>query len=121
MFPATRQTVMADRESSEAFLNATTLPDARTIFVQLLSEVKKMNENFTKISYVDEEDEAANDISGVETASLGAQVVQLATKQPDSDLLAAIAQDLDVREKTGSDILTNTHIPPMSKDCKHFM
>ena len=63
-----------------------------------------MNENFTNISYVDEEDEAANDIDGVETASLDAQVAQLTTKQPDSDLLAAIAQDLDVREKTGSAI-----------------
>ena len=29
---------------------------------------------------------------------------ELTTKQPDSDLLAAIAQDLDVREKTGSAI-----------------
>ncbi|XP_029181808.2 uncharacterized protein LOC114949617 [Acropora millepora] len=63
-----------------------------------------MNENFTNISYVDEEDEAVNDIDGVETASLDAQVAQLTTKQPDSDLLAAIAQDLDVREKTGSAI-----------------
>ena len=59
-----------------------------------------MNENFTNISYVDEEDEAVNDIDGVETASLDPQVAQLTTKQPDSDLLAAIAQDLDVREKT---------------------
>ena len=63
-----------------------------------------MNEIFTNISYVDEEDEAANDIDGVETASLDAQVAQLTAKQPDSDLLAAIAQDLDVREKTGSAI-----------------
>ena len=30
--------------------------------------------------------------------------MQLSAKQPDSDLLAAIAQDLDVREKTGSAI-----------------
>ena len=65
---------MADEESSEASLNATTHPDARTIFVELLDEVKKMNENFTNISYVDEEDEAPNDIDGVETASLDAQV-----------------------------------------------
>ena len=100
MFSATRQiTVMADKESSESLLNATTPPDARTIFVELLGEVKKMNENFTNISYVDEEDEAANDIDGVETASLDAQ---LTTKQP--DLLAAIAEDLDGREKTGSAI-----------------
>ena len=56
MFPATRQTVMADEESSEAFLNATTHPDVRTIFVQLLDEVKKINDNFTNISYVDEDE-----------------------------------------------------------------
>ena len=95
---------MADEESSEAILNATTHPDVRTIFVELLGEVKKMNENFTNTSYVDEKDDAANDIDGVETASLDAQVAQLTAKQPDSDLLAAIAQDLDVREKTGSAI-----------------
>ncbi|XP_020605118.1 uncharacterized protein LOC110043954 [Orbicella faveolata] len=74
-----------------------------------------MNENFTNISYVDEDepllsliaqnkDEAANDIDGVETASLDAQVAQLTAKQPSYDLLATIAQDLDVREKTGSAI-----------------
>jgi len=39
-------------------------------------------------------DEAANDIDGVETASLDAQLAQLTAKQPDSDLLVA-AQDLD--------------------------
>ena len=91
-------------EAISSFLNATTHPDVRTIFVELLGEVKKMNENFTNISYVDEEDEAANDIDGVETASLDVQVAQLTAKQLDSDLLAAIAQDLDVREKTGSAI-----------------
>ena len=64
-----------------------------------------MNENFTNISYVDEEDEAANNIDGIETASLDAQVAQLMAKQPDSDLLAAIAQDLNVRESTGSAII----------------
>ena len=106
---------MADKESSEAILNATTQPDVRTIFVELLGEVKKMNENFTNVSYVDKDepllsstaqnkDEAANDIDGVETASLDAQVVHLTAKQPDSYLLAAIAQDLDFREKTGSTI-----------------
>ena len=106
---------MADEESSGAILNATTQPDVRTLFVELLGEVKKMNENFTKVSYVDEDepplsstaqnkDEAANDIDGVETASLDAQIAHLTAKQPDSDLLAAIAQDLDVREKTGSAI-----------------
>ena len=86
------------------------------------------------------EDEAANDIDGIETASLEVQVAHLTAKQPDSDLLAAIAQDLDVREKTGSAIsdglagiltfllkdkladekiqlkLTNTHVPRMLKD-----
>jgi len=106
---------MADEESSEAILNATTHPDLQTIFVELLGEVKKMNENFTNISFVDEDepllsstaqnkDEAANDIDGVETASLDAQVTQLKAKKPDSDLLAAIVQDLNVREKTGSAI-----------------
>ena len=95
---------MADEESSEAILNATTHSDVRTIFVELLGEVKKMNENFTNTSYVDEEDEAASDIDGVETASLDAQVAQLTAKLPDSNLLAAIAQDLDVREKTCSAI-----------------
>ena len=93
---------MADEESSEAILNATTYPDVRTIFVELLGEVKKMNENFTNRSYV--EDKAANHIDSVQTASLDAQVAQLAAKQPHSDFLAAIAQDLDVREKTGSTI-----------------
>ena len=34
-----------DEESSEAILNATTHADVRTIFVELLGEVKKMNEN----------------------------------------------------------------------------
>ena len=106
---------MADEESSEAILNATTQPDVRTISVELLGEVKKMNENFTNIPYVDEDelllsstaqnkDEAANDIDGVETTSLDAQVAHLTAKQPDADLLAVIAQDLDVREKTGSAI-----------------
>ena len=106
---------MGDEDSSEAILNATTQPDVRTIFVELLGEVKKMNENFTNVYYVDEDepllsstaqnkDEAAHDIDGVETASLDAQVAHLTAKQPDSDLLAAIAQDLDVREKTGSAI-----------------
>ena len=72
-------------------------------------------ENFTNISYVDEDesllsstdnnkDQAASDNDGVDTASLDAQVAQLTTKQQDSDLLATIAQDLDVREKTGSAI-----------------
>ena len=41
------------------------------------SSKKKMNENFKNISYFDEEDEAGNDIDGVETASLDAQVAQL--------------------------------------------
>ena len=99
---------MEDEESLEAILNATTQPDVRTIFVELLGEVKKMNENFTNIPFVDEDepllsstaqnkDEAANDIDGVETASLDAQVAHLTAKQPDSDLL-------DVRETTGSAI-----------------
>ena len=106
---------MVDEESSGASLNATTQPDVRTIFVGLLGEVKKMNENFTNIPYVDEDepllssttqnkDEATNDIDGVETASLDVQVAHLTAKQPDYDLLDAIAQDLDVREKTGSAI-----------------
>ena len=85
-------------------MNATTHPDAQTIFVELLGEVKKMNENFTNICYVDEEDEVANDIDGVETTSWDAQVEKLTAKQQDSDLLAPIAQDLDVRKKTGSPI-----------------
>ena len=57
-------------------------------------------------------DEAANDIDGVETASLDAQVAHLTAKQPDSDLLTAIVQILDVREKTGfaiSDGLAGIH------------
>ena len=107
---------MADGdESSEAILNAPAKPDVRAIFVELLGEVKKMNENFTNISYADEEesllsstaqnkDEATSDTDGVETASLDARVEQLTAKQQDSDLLAAIAEDLDVREKTGSAI-----------------
>ena len=56
--------------------------------MELLGEVKKMNENFTNVSYVDEDepllsltaqnkDEAANDIDDVETASLDAQVPHL--------------------------------------------
>ena len=45
---------MADEESSEAILNATTQPDVRTIFVELLGEVKKMNENFTNIPIMTE-------------------------------------------------------------------
>jgi len=100
-------------ENSEAVVNAIAQPDVRTIFVVLPSEVKKMNENFTNLSYVDEdepplsstdqnEDEADGD--GVETASLNAQVVQLTAKKQDFDLLADIAQDLDVREKTGAAI-----------------
>ena len=107
---------MADEEeSSETISNVTAHPDVRTIFVELLGEVKKMNVNFTNISYVDEDesllsstdnnkDQAASDNDGVDTASLDAQVAQLTTKQQDSDLLATIAQDLDVREKTGSAI-----------------
>ena len=76
---------MADEESPEAILNATIQSDVQTIlkFVELLGEVKKMNENFTNIPYVDEDelllsstaqnkDEAANDIDGVETTSLDA-------------------------------------------------
>ena len=68
---------MADEESPEAILNATIQSDVQTIlkFVELLGEVKKMNENFTNISYVDEDEpllsstaqnmvEAANDIDG---------------------------------------------------------
>ena len=47
---------MVDEESLKAILNATTQPDERTIFVELLSEVKKMNENFTNIPYVDEDE-----------------------------------------------------------------
>jgi len=68
---------MADEEeSSETISNVTAHPDVRTIFVELLGEVKKMNENFTNISYVDEEesllsstdnnkDQAASDNDGV--------------------------------------------------------
>jgi len=78
---------MADEgENSEAVVNAIAQPDVRIIFVDLLSEVKKMNENFTNLSYVDEdeppmsstdqnEDEADSD--GVETASLDAQVAPI--------------------------------------------
>ena len=107
---------MADKEESpDAILNATAPPDVRTIFVQLLGEVKKMNENFTNISYVDEDesllsstdqnkDEAASDTEGVETASLDAQVAQLTAKQQGSNLVDAIAKQLDVRVKTGSAI-----------------
>ena len=94
-FPPQDKLSWPDEESSEALLNATTPPDARTIFVEFLGEVKKMNGNFTNISYVNEEHEAVNDIHGVETAFLDAQVAQLTTKQPDSDLLAARAKDLD--------------------------
>ena len=103
MFPATTQTVVADEESSETTLNATTYLDARTIFVELLGEVKKINDNFTNISHVDEKDEAANDIDAVETASLDAQVAQ-PTKSQTLTFWFAPAQDLDVREKTGSAI-----------------
>ena len=103
MSPATRQTVIADEESAETILNVTTHPNARTISVELLVKVKKMNENFKNISYFDEEDEAANDIDGVETASLDAQVAQLTNSQT-LTLWFTIAQDLDVREKTGSAI-----------------
>ena len=101
MFPATTQTVVADEESSETTLNATTYLDARTIFVELLGEVKKINDNFTNISHVDEKDGAANDIDAVETASLDAQVAQ-PTKSQTLTFWFAIAQDLDVKEKTGS-------------------
>jgi len=101
--PATRQTVIAHEESAETILNATTHPNARTISVELLVKVKKMNENFKNMSYFDEEDEAANDIDGVETAALDAQVAQLTNSQT-LPLWFAIAQDLDVREKTGSAI-----------------
>ena len=103
MFPATTQTVVADEESSETTLNATTYLDARTIFVELLGEVKKVNDNFTNIFHVDEKDEAANDIDAVETASLDAQVAQ-PTKSQTLTFWFAIAQDLDVRQKTGSAI-----------------
>ena len=103
MFPATTQTVVADEESSETTLNATTYLDARTIFVELLGEVKKINDNFTNISHVDEKDGAANDIDAVETASLDAQVAQ-PTKSQTLTFWFAIAQDLDVRQKTGSAI-----------------
>lgn len=107
---------MADGdESSEAILNAPAKPDVRAIFVELLGDVKKMNENFTNISYADEEesllsstaqnkDKATSDTDGVEAASLDARVEQLTAKQQDSDFLAAVAEDLDVREKTGSAI-----------------
>ena len=72
-----------------------------------------MNENFTNISYVDEnepllsltaqnKDEAASNTEAVETASLDDQVAKLTATQQNSDLLAAIAQDLNVRGKTGS-------------------
>jgi len=97
---------MADEgENSEAIVNAIAQPDVKNFFVDLLSEVKKMNERFTNLSYVDEdepplsstdqnEDEA--DADGIETASLDAQVAQLTAKKQDSDLLADKAQDLDV-------------------------
>ena len=42
---------MGDEESLEATLNATAHPDVQTLFVELLGEVKKMNENFTNIPY----------------------------------------------------------------------
>ena len=89
---------MADNESLEAIINATVQPDVRSVFVHLLSEVKKMNESFTNRSYVDEDestlpskdqnkDEAEEiDADRVETASLDAQVAQLMTKKQDSDL-----------------------------------
>ena len=43
-------------ENSEVVINAIAQPDVRTIFVDLLSEVKMMNENFTNLSYVDEDE-----------------------------------------------------------------
>ena len=55
MFPATRHTVMADEEDSSAAIVGTAQPDVRTILVDLLSEVKKMNANFANISYSDED------------------------------------------------------------------
>jgi len=83
---------MAEKESLEAILNTTTHPEVQPIFVELLVKVKKKNKNFTNISCVDEDkpllsltaqnkDKAANDIDGVETASLDAQVAQLIAKQ----------------------------------------
>ena len=103
---------MAHEESSEAIINATTQPDVRAIFVELLGEVKKMNENFTNISYVDEDepllsstaqnkDEAANDIDGVENCLSGCS--SSASYGQTARHLAAITQDLDVRQ-TGSPI-----------------
>lgn len=104
---------MADEEKSpaEAICNAIPQPDVRTSFVDLLSEVKKMNENFTQISYVEDENEPPlsstdqnkdraeeSDADGVETASLDVQEAQLTAKKHDSDLLADIAEDLDVRK-----------------------
>lgn len=119
MFPATRHTVMADEgeSSSEAICNAIAQPDVRNIFVDLISEVKKMSENYTQISYVEDENEPPlpltdqnkdeveeSNADGVETASLDVQAEQLTAKKQDSDLLADIAEDLDVREKTGAAI-----------------
>ena len=110
---------MVDDKSSEAIVNATAQPDVRSIFVDFLSEVKKMNEKFTNILYVDEDEstlpstdqnkDEADEINadGVDTASLDTQVAQLTTKKQDYDLLAGpadIAQDLHVREKTGAAI-----------------
>ena len=110
---------MADKggSSSEAIDNAIAQPDVRTIFVDLLSEVKKMNENFSQISYAEDENEPPlsstdqnkdeveeSDADGVEIASLDGQIAQLTAKKQDSDLLADIAEDLDVREKTGAAI-----------------
>lgn len=47
---------MADKEeSSDAILNASAHPDVQIISVKLLGEVK-VNENFTNIPYVDEDE-----------------------------------------------------------------
>ena len=47
---------MADEEDSSAAVVGTAQPDVRTILVDLLSEVKKMNANFANISYSDEDE-----------------------------------------------------------------
>jgi len=88
---------MADEgENLEAVVNLMAQPDVRTVFVDLLSDEPLLSST--------DQNEDNTDGYDVKTTSLEAQVAQFTAKKQDSDLLADIAQDLDVREKTGATI-----------------
>ena len=78
--------------------------DTGSMFVALLQEMKKMNENILAMSEPTESSEEPPEGENDDTVSLDRRVAQLtASGSSEPNVLADIARDLDASEKTGPD------------------